>query len=87
MNDDGGSTLILDSLTEELLAGIAQKISDIEDKIQVIASDMNQNKPTGKLDKAKVKPLKKKKRLLKARKNTLEKQYATRPRTLENRLI
>jgi len=64
--------LLLDSLTEDLLASIAHNVAEIEQKILVIANDMQRNN-IEKNPKAN-KPLKRKKRRLTAKKNALEKQ-------------
>lgn len=72
LNDEGGSTLVLDSATESILASINEKLVDIEKKIKLTSHEMDANKIN---KKAKAnKSLKKRKKKLMARKNTLEKQ-------------
>jgi hypothetical protein len=72
LNDDGNSTLLLDSITEELLASIANNVAEIEQKILVIGNDMDRNKIEKNMKANK--PLKRKKRRLTAKKNEFEKQ-------------
>jgi hypothetical protein len=72
LNDDGNSTLLLDSITEELLASIANNVAEIEQKILVIGNDMDRNKIEKNMKANK--PLKRKKRRLTAKKNAFEKQ-------------
>jgi|TARA_R110002003_G_scaffold70_18_gene6500 hypothetical protein len=47
LNDEGGSTLILDTAAEELLGTIAQKITNVEKKTRVISAEMERNKIDG----------------------------------------
>ncbi|KAH7093109.1 hypothetical protein FB567DRAFT_609442 [Paraphoma chrysanthemicola] len=72
LNDEGGSTLVLDTITEELLGTIAQKITNVEQKIRVILNDIERNRISSN-HKANKKLKEDKKKLLK-RKAALEKE-------------
>ncbi|KAH7083176.1 hypothetical protein BKA63DRAFT_584450 [Paraphoma chrysanthemicola] len=72
LNDEGGSTLVLDTITEELLGTIAQKITNVEQKIRVIVNDIERNRISHN-NKANKKLKEDKKKLLK-RKAALEKE-------------
>ncbi|KAJ4361430.1 hypothetical protein N0V95_001847 [Ascochyta clinopodiicola] len=72
LNDENGSTLVLDSATESLLASINDSVVEIEKKVRLISNEMDGNR-LNKKSKAN-KPLKKQKKKLMARKNALEKQ-------------
>ncbi|KAJ4381797.1 hypothetical protein N0V86_003162 [Didymella sp. IMI 355093] len=72
LNDENGSTLILDPATESQMSTISEKLLDVEKKIKLTVNEMEGNKLN---KKSKVnKALKKQKKKLMARKNALEKQ-------------
>jgi hypothetical protein len=72
LNDEGGSTLVLDATTAETLDDIAQKIADAEKKIRVHINDMDRFRiENGKISKQ----LKVEKKRLLAKKIALEKKY------------
>jgi hypothetical protein len=72
LNDENGSTLILDTATETLLATINEKLIDVEKDIGLTSNKMAENK-INKKPKAN-KPLKETRKKLMKRKNALEKQ-------------
>lgn len=72
LNDENGSTLVLDSATESLLISINEKLMAIEKKIKLTVNEIDGNKLLNKKSKAN-KKLKKRKKKLIARKNALEK--------------
>ncbi|KAH3960319.1 hypothetical protein HBH52_237480 [Parastagonospora nodorum] len=62
LNDEGGSTLVMDTTAEEQLALITSKITNVETKLKVIGNDMeryriNNNKKTKKVLRAQRKKL------------------------------
>lgn len=70
LNDENGSTLVLDTATETSLTAINERLVDVQKKIRLTSNEMEDNK-LNKNSKAN-KSLKKKKKKLMARKNALE---------------
>ncbi|KAF3034625.1 hypothetical protein E8E12_006678 [Didymella heteroderae] len=72
LNDENGSTLVLDSTTESLMTTIKEKLLDIENRIKLTVNEMDANKLNKKIKANKA--LRKQKKKLMSRKNALEKQ-------------
>jgi hypothetical protein len=72
LNDEGGSILVLDTATEEILGLVAQKITNVEQELRKVSYEMDQNRiaHNNKLNKK----LKSKKKKLMSRKSALEKE-------------
>lgn len=72
LNDEHGSTLVLDSTSETVLASINEKLLELEKRIKLTSNEMDGNR-LNKKSKAN-KGLKKRRKKLMARKTSLEKQ-------------
>jgi hypothetical protein len=72
LNDEGGSTLVLDSATEEQLILIASKIAKMETKLKEVGYDIDRYKINNKNKVSK--KLRDQKKALLSRKTALEKE-------------